>query len=115
MTESIDKAGSAAVETQELRSGPRHEFPYVQKVAPMVGGKLPSAEKFFPVRCRNVSGGGIAVVLDSPPDFDQLVIALGVSPSVRHVTARVVRTERFEENGWTRYLVGCQFIGRVRR
>ena len=115
MSESTDQAQPAAAEGAERRAGIRHEFPYVQKVAPMTDGEVPPAEKFFSVRCKDLSTGGISIVLDSSPEFDQLVVALGVEPELRHVTARVANVDRFEEDGLTRYQVGCQFIGRVRR
>jgi hypothetical protein len=100
---------------EDLRSSPRHEFPYVQKIAPMAGGKVPSADKFFPVRCKDLSCGGIAMLLDRPPDFELFMIVLGSPPTPRLLTARVVHCEPFEEDGWTRYRVGCRFISRVQR
>lgn len=79
----------------------------------MTGGQMPSADKFRPIRCKDISAGGIAVILDNPPDFEHLVFALGLPPAVKHLTARVVRTQTIERNGRTRYIVGCQFVHRV--
>lgn len=113
MTDPTEKAESAVSDAAEHRSSQRHEFPYVQRVAPLIGGKVPPAEQFFPVRCKDLSGGGMAILLNGPPDFESLVISLGVAPALSHVTARVVRVEQRKENGRTQYLVGCQFIGRA--
>jgi len=107
------KANSEIQKGSENRTSARRDFPYMQKVAPMAGEEMPPAGEFFAVRCKDLSGGGIGVVLESPPMFDRLVVALGVAPSVNHVIARVVHTEVFKERGRTRYLVGCQFVDRV--
>lgn len=108
-----EEADSAVLDATEQRSSKRHEFPYMQKVAPLVGGKVPPPEKFFSVRCKDLSGGGVSLLLNRRPDFDLLVISLGAAPTASHVTARVVRVEERKRNGRTQYLVGCQFIGRA--
>jgi hypothetical protein len=112
MSKPMRKAANGTA-LRDLRSSLRRDFPYVQQAAPMVGGQMPSADKFKPIRCQDLSVGGIAVVMDAPPDFEHLVFALGVPPAVNHVTARVVRTERIERKGRTRYVVGCKFLRRV--
>lgn len=113
MPDSVAKAVGSAEVKGDLRTSPRRRFPYMQKAAPMVGDKMPSPDQFTAIRCKDLSGGGIAVVLDKPPDFEHLVFALGIPPAVNHVTARVVRTQRVKRNGRTRYVVGCQFVGRL--
>jgi len=113
MAGSKHQGNSDTPKGRDLRSSPRHEFPYVQKIAPMVGGKAPSADKFFPVCCKDLSRGGVAMLLDRPPDFELFIIALGSPPTPSLVTARVVHCEPFEDNGRTRYQVGCRFVSRV--
>ena len=113
MSQLTEQATSATAEAKEHRSSPRHRFPYVQAVGPMIDGKVPPKDNFFSVRCKDLSGGGISIVLDNKPKFDHLVVALGVAPNLSHVTAKVVRVELFDDGGCTRYLVGCRFIGRV--
>ena len=79
----------------------------------MVDGAMPSPRDFFEVDCRDISASGIAFVLDRSPSFESLVVALGRPPSVKHFTTRVVRVAQMEQDGRTRYLVGCRFLGRV--
>ena len=109
----LHRKAKPAPKGSENRSSERRVFPYIQRVAPMVGEEMPPSEEFTSVRCKDLSGGGIAVVLEDPPMYDRLVVALGVAPSLDHVIAKVVHTEVFKEHGKTRYLVGCQFLERV--
>jgi hypothetical protein len=113
MTDPSGNSETTTAEAREQRSSPRHKFPYLQKIAPMADGKVPAAAEFYDVRCRDLSGRGISIVLDEPPEFDHLVVALGRAPDLSHVTARVVRVEPFDHAGVTKHLVGCQFIGRA--
>ncbi|MCR4412451.1 MAG: PAS domain S-box protein [Thermoguttaceae bacterium] len=98
---------------RELRSSPRRDYRYRQKIAPMVDGLRPSKRSFFEVVCRDISAGGISFYMNRLPDFDTLVLALGNEPAVSHFTARVMRVARVEEEGRIRYLVGCRFLGRI--
>ncbi len=98
---------------RELRSSPRRDYRYRQKIAPLVDGLRPSKRSFFEVVCRDISAGGISFYMNRLPDFDTLVLALGNEPAVSHFTARVMRVARVEEEGRIRYLVGCRFLGRI--
>jgi PAS domain S-box-containing protein len=98
---------------RELRSSPRRDYRYRQKIAPMVDGLRPSKRSFFEVVCKDISAGGISFFMNRLPDFDTLVLALGNEPAVSHFTARVMRVARVEEEGRIRYLVGCRFLGRI--
>jgi hypothetical protein len=82
-------------------------------IAPIIAGVIPSHKNFFEVACRDISAGGIAFVLDNPPDFQSLVVALGNPPSVSYFSARVVRVADTVHEGKPAYLVGCQFTGRI--
>jgi len=98
---------------KDLRRSPRRTFRYLQRVAPMFGGRVPSRKKLFEVECKDISAGGVAFFLDRPPDFDTLVVALGRPPGESFFTARVVRVVRTDLDGRRLYLVGCRFTGRV--
>ncbi|GAB6167082.1 hypothetical protein JCM19992_30820 [Thermostilla marina] len=97
----------------ERRSSPRLAFPYTQRIAPVFGGVIPSRRRFFEVRCRDISAGGISFLLESPPEFESLVVALGHPPAESFFTARVVRVQECREGDKTWILVGCRFTGRV--
>lgn len=98
---------------QEQRSSPRKAFHYLQPIAPIYHGRLPSHEDFFDAVCENISGGGIAFYLNRAPDFQDLVVALGQPPNLTHFSARVVRVAETLYDGKQAYLVGCRFTGRV--
>lgn len=98
---------------KERRSSPRRGFRYRQAIAPIYAGAMPSPGKFFEVVCEDLSAGGIAFYMEEPPDFEDLVVALGRAPAVNHFTARVVRVLDRQFEGRTMQLVGCRFTGRV--
>lgn len=98
-----------------LRSSPRQAFHYRQMIAPMLDDHIPPMGKFFPVECRDISAGGLAFLVERPPDFDTLVVALGRLAAENLLMAEVVRVMPVKEDGKKGYLVGCRFIGRVPR
>ena len=98
---------------KDTRSSPRRSYPYRQMVAPMARDAMPSTREFFEVRCKDISTGGVSLIMDSPPDFDQIVISLGKPPQVNPVVARVVHVKQFNYSGQKAYLVGCKFTDRL--
>jgi len=103
-----DDAGTA-----ENRTAPRHDYRYVQAVAPLRNGTMPTAEDFFNVDCCDLSRGGVAFYLDTPPDFDELVVVLGRGPLVKRCRAKVVHVGQLSVDGGARYRVGCRFTERL--
>ena len=97
----------------ELRSSQRHGYQHGQFISPMTNGTLPASEDFFEVDCKDISGGGISFYLDSPPDFDILVVAIGRRWAPAHFAARIAHVAEVEHTGRTQYLVGCRFTERV--
>jgi len=97
----------------ERRRSPRREYPYRQRIAPCRGGSLPAPEDFIEVVCRDISAGGFSFLVEKPPNFKDLVIALGTPPHVTHLAAEVRRVVEMEADGEKQFLVGCQFRGRL--
>lgn len=124
-TMNVDRVAGPPVETglrlrpavdtsgMDLRSSPRRNFQYRQKVAPVRGKELPTRKDFFEVECHDISAGGISFFLSEQPDFSNLIVALGVPPFESFFAARVVRVVVSDRDGSIRYLVGCRFTGRV--
>ena len=79
----------------------------------MKAHRLPRPSDFFDVQCNDISAGGISFVLDHPPDFEELIVALGQPSKRTYFVARVVRIQIRQEVCGPAYLVGCQFTGRV--
>jgi hypothetical protein len=98
---------------EERRHSLRLSYHYSQIIAPMYGGVMPSKRAFFEVECWDISASGISFLLDSLPDFETLVVALGRLPDRHYFTARVMRVARVDREGKTQYLVGCGFLSRV--
>jgi len=74
---------------------------------------LPDSDAFREIMCRDISKGGIAFYLDERPDFELVVLDLGRGGAARLFTAKVMHVRHAEVDGEEKYLVGCQFTGRV--
>ncbi|MDZ7619253.1 MAG: PAS domain S-box protein [Patescibacteria group bacterium] len=103
------------IEGHEMRSSPRRTYQYRQLIAPLIGDQLPPRNRFFEVVCEDISAGGIAFYLDTPPDFKRVVVGLGQSPQLTFFTATIARVAEKEVDGRRQFLVGCRFTGRIRR
>ena len=99
--------------TDDLRTSPRHTFPYLQLVASVTDGNMPSVDDFHTVPCEDVSGSGIAFFLDEEPEAMEYVVALGTPQNRTYVCARVVQVRQVPDQGRVRYRVGCQFTHRA--
>lgn len=97
----------------ELRTSPRRKYPYRQLIAPILGGRPPARKSFYPVWCKDLSGGGFSIYLEDPPTFHNLVVALGVPPHVKFYRAEALHVEPVEFEGRRAFLVGCRLIDRV--
>jgi hypothetical protein len=61
-----------------------------------------------------LSVNGCSFLLESAPDAEAYVVALGIQPSPVYVIAQVVYSLRRPKDGEPRYLVGCEFTKRIR-
>lgn len=112
---SADSALAAPLSSvpRERRRQPRRAYPYRQKVAPIVNGQLPSRDRFREVQCHDIAAGGIAFLLESPPESDAYVVALGSHPRLTYLIARVVHVTRILRDGSQEYKIGCRYSGRA--
>lgn len=94
----------------ERRKSPRQRFPVKQMVAPFYR-KMPKADQFLPVSCRDLSTTGVSFYWTGPPDFSKVIVGLGEGSALTYLGARVVRQE--ECGPGDRVLVGCEFVDRV--
>jgi hypothetical protein len=97
----------------ERRRQQRRAYPFTQMMAPIVAGNLPTEKDFRPVKCRNISTGGLAFLSPSLPAADSYVVALGSAPRVRYLICQVVHVLRLPQSGEGPYAVGCVFVGRT--
>lgn len=87
----------------------RHErtpYPFQQKIAPYVNGRLPIPEMFAPVRCLDLSPSGFSYLANSPEEADSLVVALGKDPQMTYLSAQIIHQTPMT-------LIGCRFSGRL--
>jgi len=98
----------------ERRGRPRRAYRYRQRVAEVVDGMLPNVTDFDEVFCNDISAGGFSFLAEVAPRSDTLVVALGIHPRVIYVTAQVVHITRVERDGRRMFLVGCNYMSRVK-
>lgn len=96
----------------ERRRSPRRPYRYRQLIAPC-GEQMPAAEDFIEVDCADISAGGLSFYYPERPAFSQVIVALGQAPFLTHFKAKVVRVVDLSNEAENRFLVGCQFTGRV--
>lgn len=97
---------------RDRRKYPRFAYELEQRYALMEDGRMPGMEMFRPMRCHEISLGGVSFLSWSVPEFETIVIELGVLPDCKYLQARVV--------GWilvdpatSKYLVRCRFTCRL--
>jgi hypothetical protein len=99
---------------ESLRSSPRKQYQVSQRIAPMHNDLPPQVDEYFNVECNDISQGGISFYLKRPPGCEQFAIVLGQKPMVTVLIGRVVYSKAVKHNGDRMYLVGCQFIDRLK-
>ena len=97
----------------DRRAAMRRGFPHKQFVAPYHGGCLPSRVSFREVMCRDISATGFSFLSSQIPDFESLVVALGVAPNLTYMTARVINRVQIADHPAPLYRIGCRFSGRL--
>lgn len=96
-----------------VRSSPRRAYPYRQRVAPLTPGVRPDQLPFEEVQFHDISAGGVSFRMVRRPDYDTVVLALGVAPSVHYISARIVNVAEVVEQGVLGFHVGCRFLERL--
>jgi len=97
----------------ERRKRPRRSYPYLQRIAPVIGGMLPDKDDFCNVQCNDIAAGGFSYISESVPSSDTLVVALGIPPKVTYLTARVAHSTEIMRNGRNMFVIGCSYTGRA--
>lgn len=95
------------------RKSPRRPFQYRQQVAPYHGGTLPGKASFREVECQDISSTGFSFLSSQLPDFDSIVVALGVAPQQVHIWAHIVSRSPVDDGPAPLYRIGCRFVGPV--
>lgn len=95
------------------RQSRRKNYPYLQLIGPVRGRQLPHANEYQEVRCRDISPSGFSYFTETPPDYQELVVALGAYPLQLYLTAQIIHVNRFLKEGQNMMLVGCEYTSRV--
>ena len=97
----------------ERRKRPRRAFNFLQRIAPMVGDKLPDRRRFHTIHCQDISSAGFSFLTADPPAHHSYVVALGTSAVTIYLTANIIHVTAVIRDDKTQYLVGCQYVGRA--
>jgi PAS domain S-box-containing protein len=97
----------------EKRTSQRKLFPYRQLVAPYEAGVIPPRDQFKPIRCWDISAGGISFLFDEQPEFRSLVVVLGGASGEVLMSAEIVRLTELDEDENRGFLAGCRFTGKL--
>jgi hypothetical protein len=104
--------GEPTRRTPERRCDPRWSYPVTQLIAFHDEHQLPTKEMLQPVRCGDISMGGISFFVSEAPTKEHCTLVLGRAPRLIFVKARVVHVER-PEAPQSEWRIGCQFIAKV--
>jgi hypothetical protein len=104
----------AAQGFHERRASNRWVYPAIQPLAPYGHWGFPKAEMFLAVRCHDLSTGGFSFLMHGTPKFEFGVIGLGTAEQRQFFVIRVVYRREFKP-GTNEYLVGCEFVERIRQ
>ena len=104
---------SADPKSVERRGFHRHAFRPIQIVAPYRDGRPLDLAAFHPIRCLDLSRGGISFCTEKPPLDEFLIIALGQPPDANFIKARMTNCIRMGESRDASYRVGCEFLMRM--
>ncbi len=97
---------------EDRRSSNRWSYPAVQPLAPYGHWGFSWEEMFQPVRCHDLSTGGISFLLNEPPTFTFAVIGLGAAHPLQYLIIQKKYCYQCpSEEG--QYLVGCRFLKRI--
>jgi len=107
------EGSSEDLQGQTARPAKRRAFPYMQRIAPIVEGRMPTEDEFHVVPFRDISSTGVSFLVTQEPTFKKVAIELGQGRHTTHLVAEVARIKRIEHENTTAYLVGCKFTGRV--
>lgn len=97
----------------DARRDARRSFPYVQMLAPFDGRNMPAPEAFRQIQCHDISGKSLTFFAPAPPNFDHLVLALGLAPFI-FIAGRMSHFIPIDEGDRIHYLVDCKFLRRIR-
>jgi len=98
----------------DARAESRTEYRQPQKIARYLSHVVPPPTSFFSVPFRDVSKGGFSFATDRLPGTPFLVVAMQAGgESTIYMKAKVVHHHENAADGEPRYVVGCQFVGRM--
>lgn len=97
----------------DRRRRPRRSYPYKQKIAPILDGKLPDLDSLVEIECKDIGPGGFSFLSATPPASDALVVALGSRSRFTYLTADVVHITRVDRDDGHKYVIGCAYTGRA--
>ncbi len=86
----VQRCHADLLENRRVRRRIQYEMP--QRIAPLEGTGATGPAVFFPVRCYDLNGGGIAFFLPEPPRFQWLIVELSCPRKKLYLLAEVAHT-----------------------
>ena len=72
----------------------------------------PTNSMLRPVRCHDISLGGLSFFFAGPPPRRYCTVVLGRAPGLILVKARIVHSKRTERHP-EEWLIGCEFVSKL--
>jgi diguanylate cyclase len=86
-----------------------------QRIAPFADGHFPEPGMFREIDCEDFSSTGFTYLVNSRPDYDKVLVALGESNSRAYTTASVEECRKIGPDDMPLYRVNCRFTSPVDR
>ena len=98
-------------------SAPAHtpSVPLCADDRPACGRPCPGGTSFPPGACRDISPTGFSFLSPVPPDFQDLMVALGGESTTTYLAARVMHATIVERDNKAAYIVGCRYLSRAKK
>ncbi len=98
----------------DKRKSPRVQYCAAVPVNANNVGGLPPAEQFESVETRDLSQKGLSFYAAKAPEDRPIILQMGAASDPVFMLARVTRCERDYDDPQRRFIVGCEFVGRVK-
>ncbi len=82
-------------------------------MAPQKPGVRPDQLTYEEVQFYDISAGGVSFRMLKRPNYDTVVLALGMSPNVHYISAKIVNVAEYDDGGRPAYQIGCRFVERL--
>ncbi len=113
-SQQVQRTSEAEATDAQRRKHERFGYPMIQKICVCQGEPVSGSPRFFPVKCKDLSRGGVSFYLDCEPSFSQFIMMISNGDRTEYVAGEVVHVQRLPPDAPEPYLVGCRFVKKVK-